>query len=368
MLDDELNSLIDHIYEAAVVPEVWPKVLGRLTALADSDGAALFTIDASRNVKFATCGIHDAGMPKLIEQGWMERNSRVRRGLAKRHPGFLTDLDMFSLEEMRTDPFYDFVRANAGGWCVGTLIPMPSNDTVTLTIDRADSKGAISKETVAKLDQIRPHLARAGLMACRLGMERAKSMVAALEAVGLPAAVVRSDGRVLAANVRLSDLRNQIVFRAFDHLSLAHGDADALYRNALSESRQTAMVRTSSIPLPGTETDPAAIAHLIPTKGSAADLFSFASSLLVVTPLAAPNAPSEDVLNGLFDLTPAEVRVTQALVAGRSVAEIAASTGSTEATVRVQVRSVLAKTGTNRQAQLVALLSSARSIGPTYRQ
>src|SRR5262249_43567467 len=103
--------------------------------------------------------------------------------------------------------------------------------------------------------------------------------------------------------------------------------------------------------------------HIIPTKGSAADIFSFASNLIVVTPLTAPDAPSEDVLNGLFDLTPAETRIAQALVKGQSVEEIAQIFGVALGTVRAQVRSVLAKTGTPRQAELVAMLSGVRLPG-----
>lgn len=64
-----------------------------------------------------------------------------------------------------------------------------------------------------------------------------------------------------------------------------------------------------------------------------------------------------------FALTPAEEAVLQRLVSGETVAEIAAAAGRSDATVRSQLHSVLVKTGTRTQAELVrlavAMLASA---------
>ncbi len=75
--------------------------------------------------------------------------------------------------------------------------------------------------------------------------------------------------------------------------------------------------------------------------------------------------PDLKVICGLFDLTRAEARVAQEITIGRSVEEVAASMGTTVATVRTQLKSVYRKTGVNRQSQLVALLSGIRPITRT---
>jgi DNA-binding CsgD family transcriptional regulator len=111
-----------------------------------------------------------------------------------------------------------------------------------------------------------------------------------------------------------------------------------------------------SIPVPVHEDCPALIAHLVPVKRAAHDIFAGAFSVLVVTPLAAPQAPSEDLLNGLFDLTPAEARVAQAIVEGKTLEQLAATLCLSRETVRTQLKSVLAKTRVARQAELVGLL------------
>lgn len=69
--------------------------------------------------------------------------------------------------------------------------------------------------------------------------------------------------------------------------------------------------------------------------------------------LAAPD------LEQLFDLSPAEARLAQLLADGLSIEEAALQLGVARNTVRSQLQSVFAKTGTNRQGDLVRLLLSS---------
>jgi DNA-binding CsgD family transcriptional regulator len=62
------------------------------------------------------------------------------------------------------------------------------------------------------------------------------------------------------------------------------------------------------------------------------------------------------ILHELFALTPAEARVTGRLVLGRRVQEIAHESGVSIETVRSQVRSILSKTNTGRQGELISLV------------
>lgn len=59
-----------------------------------------------------------------------------------------------------------------------------------------------------------------------------------------------------------------------------------------------------------------------------------------------------------FDLTPAEARVAIALARGASVVDVATELAVSPHTIRAQVKAVLAKTGTSRQAELVSLLAA----------
>jgi DNA-binding CsgD family transcriptional regulator/PAS domain-containing protein len=72
-----------------------------------------------------------------------------------------------------------------------------------------------------------------------------------------------------------------------------------------------------------------------------------------------PEAPTDpQSLRDLLGLTPAEARLAAALAEGSTLVDAARRLGIAHNTAKVQLRSVFAKTGVNRQAQLVALLAS----------
>jgi DNA-binding CsgD family transcriptional regulator len=66
--------------------------------------------------------------------------------------------------------------------------------------------------------------------------------------------------------------------------------------------------------------------------------------------------PATSALQSLFGLTPAEASIAAALAGGQSLEEISVAHGIRVGTARTHLKSILAKTGTNRQAQLVTLL------------
>ncbi len=58
----------------------------------------------------------------------------------------------------------------------------------------------------------------------------------------------------------------------------------------------------------------------------------------------------------LFGLTRAETRLAQILASGQSMKDAAALLGVAQSTLRSQLKSIFAKTNTNRQGELVRLL------------
>jgi DNA-binding CsgD family transcriptional regulator len=132
--------------------------------------------------------------------------------------------------------------------------------------------------------------------------------------------------------------------------------ADGLLADALRCLKASNTNARSSIPVRATETTPAFIVHLVPIVGAANDIFSSASSLMVITVVAAGGSPSEAIIKGLFDLSPAEARIAAKIVNGANVGQIAVETGVAAGTIRKQLKSIFAKTGVTRQADLVGML------------
>jgi DNA-binding CsgD family transcriptional regulator len=363
MADD--HELIDRIYEAAIIPENWPGILEEISTIAGCYGGTLLSIDAQQEIRHIASEQFRDVVRMFVRDGWTKQNIRLERLAKIKYPGFVTDSDLISVDEMDAHPFYaEFVRPNGGGWAVGTIIEIPSRDLLVFNLERRYAEGPVDKQFCARLDVLRPHLARAGLMSIRLRMERARAMVETLKQIGLPAAVIRQNGQVLAINDLFQSLSDQIAIGAFDEISIKHPSSDTLLKQSLVRLRKTQdNSEVRSIPVPAVRDQPALVTHLIPIKGAAHDIFSRAFAILVITPLQAPTAPTEDVLNGLFDLSPAEVKVAQGIISGKTIDNIAAELQLSRETIRNQLKSVFAKTGTGRQAQLVGLLATTRFPG-----
>ncbi|GGL67049.1 LuxR C-terminal-related transcriptional regulator [Wenxinia marina] len=69
-----------------------------------------------------------------------------------------------------------------------------------------------------------------------------------------------------------------------------------------------------------------------------------------------------DLLRGAFDLTPAEVEVVRALAEGARAEQIAEARGRSVATIRAQIKSIMAKTETRSQTELVRLTLSTMEM------
>lgn len=362
----EAAALVDRIYEAGAIQETWSSVLDTLSSRYACTGGVLFAHGAGGSHSWISTPAMRPMLEEFIRDGWAAINQKPARIMALDYAGFINDLDVFTPEEIEADPVYaKFYPSRDLGWAAGTLVPVPSGDTLVFSFERAFRKGPFEDTELIELDALRPHLARAALLSSRLEMQRVQAMTAALELIGLPAAVLRRGGRLYASNVSFDRFIPDVVQDFSKRLVLVHKGADAIFQDTLARlARGGVSGQSRSIAIPATSGFAPAIAHVIPVRGDANDIFSQAIALLIFTSVDKQLVPSAEVLQGLFDLTPAEARVARGIVEGKTVDGIALTKGVSRETVRTQIASVLAKTGVSRQAELVALLSG-KSVGET---
>src|SRR5262249_14926820 len=117
---------------------------------------------------------------------------------------------------------------------------------------------------------------------------------------------------------------------------------------------------------PVCDAEAAMVAHILPIRRTARDIFARCAAVLVLTPVTQPQAPPVELVQSLFDLTPAEARVARSLASGKTVADIAGDGGVSRNTILKQLRGVLEKTGCHRQAEVVALLTTISSARLTH--
>ncbi|GGY97944.1 helix-turn-helix transcriptional regulator [Novosphingobium colocasiae] len=346
--------MIDRIYEAAVLPDGWSGVLEDIGRGVGAKGGLLIA-RSEDGARFAGSPEALAVAQDFVAAGHMEHNDRVPRLIARQHPGFETDLDFHTLDEMARLPMYaDFLVPRGWPLAAATSLRSSGENHLVLTIE-GFTKVPELLGSVEHLDALRPHLARSAIMAAQLRLEQARGMIAALDIVGLPAAALNGR-RMMAANALLQTRLEAGALAMAGGLRLSDPQLDQMLQAALDAAGGHDGQGTS-IALPGDGGHCRDVVHVLPLRGDARDIFSGITALVIFASVDKRPAIPADMLQSLFGLTAAEASIVQGLAAGQSVASLSEQAGKSAHTVKTQVKSVLAKVGVNRQADLIRTIA-----------
>jgi len=355
-------SLHDQIYEAAFVPEIWPKVLAQIADGSGAASGALLVIDPRLPPLFtATPNIVDT-LANFAETPFWYENPPAHRLRKIKYAGFLERAGFFREEERTSEnPYHANMEKIGADWQVATIVDMPEGEMALFTFERGRGLPDFGMQDLAYLDSLRPHLARASLIASRLQLERAEASVAAMNAIGIPACVATSGGKIVTTNELFETLGTTLRPGAFGRLIANDRQADALLQAALPGPGKDGAAGVRSFPLRAEDTGQAIVIHVIPLSRSSSDIFDGGAAMVAVTGYSVTgNLPSDTVLRGLFDLSAAEANIAMDLCAGRTVGEIVEYRHVATATVRTHLAQIFRKTGTRQQGELIALLKGAQ--------
>jgi DNA-binding CsgD family transcriptional regulator len=353
---------IDQIYESAFIPEAWPDVLGRLGKIAGALGGGLFIANGEVTNWTASSGLEET-MTAFVNGKVLQAMARRPRLYEAGQHSFVTEGDVFSEAELDEHPLYrDFLRPRGLGWSARTSVRLPTGDNIILTVERALNDGPVPAESLSGINFMRPHLARAALISARLQLERAKAATETLAMLGLPALVFDSKGRVLGANALIEKLKETIVFRAHEQVALIDVRANSLLKQAIETASRDNYQAPYSFSVCDSLGVARMVAHVIPVRGQSRDIFVRCAGVLTLTPITSVQMPSVDLVQSLFDFTPAEAKVARFIAQGETVEDIALTNDVSVNTIRAQVRSVLDKTGCKRQIEVATLLSGISVI------
>ncbi|WP_020179083.1 helix-turn-helix transcriptional regulator [Methylopila sp. M107] len=356
-------DLVEKIYEAAAVPECWPAVLDDISRRIGAAGGTLITVDRAAPVWVASPGVM-AAVRRYFEEGWAAKNDRMEKLLRDGHSGFIRDVDIYRPDEVAELPMVkDFLRPLGYGWSAALATPVPTGEILLFSVEQHWRDGPLTDEAMHVLEQLRPHISRASLLTAKLRFERAKGAVEAFGLAAVPAALVREDASVVAANDLFCTLDRQLAIGPRDRLRLVfEGAAKALSAALARKAGRGGRRPPLSIAIPADGAAAPLVLHILPSEGAARDVFGAGTALLLVTRLDAAAAPDAGLIRALFDLTPMEARVAQTMLSGDVTSEAAAALGVAEETVRTHVKAVLRKTGFRRRVDLVRFLAGL----PTY--
>jgi DNA-binding CsgD family transcriptional regulator len=188
----------------------------------------------------------------------------------------------------------------------------------------------------------------------------------ALHALATPIVLTGADGRILYANANAEQMFEKggpILSRSglLHTQNATMGDALLAAIAAAGNADAALGARGIGLPISGVN-QPPAVAYVLPlTAGTARAVFRPACAAVFVSATISTTPVPEAVLTALFDLTPAEARVLTKIGTGIGAGPTALSLGITENTLKTHLNRIYAKTGAERQADLVKLIAD---IGP----
>lgn len=208
--EDRFELIARSFFEAAALPEKWPKVLDELALATGSEGVAL--------IPFPTTPPHipcSEGSLELLDAfirgDWSSRNTRAQRGakLVARNPSlvssFVTEEMFITPEEIRQDQFYQEFLAPFGFTSfLGGSLAEDNGRYLFINFERKSTKAPFSTDEVARMNRLLPLLRSAGAFALRVGMVADQQTGHALDRLGVAAAILDSTGRIVRKNVELS--------------------------------------------------------------------------------------------------------------------------------------------------------------------
>jgi DNA-binding CsgD family transcriptional regulator/PAS domain-containing protein len=216
---------------------------------------------------------------------------------------------------------------------------------------RPRASGELTEAEKAAADKLIPHFQR--LVAVRRHMREGQAKPGSTEILDMLAApVIATDpsGRILYMNERgekMLERRACLTYARDGGLGAVQANDNDRLRAAIAaagrDKATTVMLHRVAGGLP-------VAAVVAPSHAVSAQRHA----LIVISDPEARAAPER--LKELFDLSRAEAEVAAALASGRSLDEIAEDRGVAVSTLRVQLKSIYAKTSTNRQAELVSLI------------
>jgi DNA-binding CsgD family transcriptional regulator len=289
---------------------------------------------------------------------WANRAVELGMGCVFASKDLLSDA---SLE--RTEFYQDWVRKTETFYVVGSVFPTARDQVAVLGIHRERALGAYDERDKALVAEFLPHLRRALQLRHRLShaaLER-RATIEALDRTGTATLVVTATGHILYANEQADVLLRQGdgIHAVSGKLRTRDRAASERLSLAIAEAAKTAAGRSAAVSEAQaiSREDRLPLTLLIAPMRPAHEGFgmSVPTAIVFIRDLECPT-PSSMVLRGLFGLTPAEAAIAAALAEGKSVEDIAAAHRISLNTTRTHLKSILAKTGTRRQAELVALV------------
>ncbi|THD63454.1 hypothetical protein [Phenylobacterium sp.] len=363
-------EFLDLLYSAAVEPALWVPTLKRF---ADMIGGTSGLLSRHNIVDGSASGVgtrYDPAVESIYNDYYADKNVLLKVAdpgafLRSWAPRILTDEDWMPKEAfVRSEYYNDFLRPMEIHSVLMIRLAAIDQEVCALNINRPEPRGQFDRPDIEIATRLHPHLIRAFNLSDKLADGAQLSEGAASVFDGSPHGLflLDAEGRVKRVNPAGEALARAGAGVAIIGGRLSATAAEAANRLAAligaAASRDTARRTGGSMALASPTLPTPLSVTVAPVRAGTAPLFASGRTVIVcVTDLGASIALSEQKLRDLFALTPAEAKVSAALFKDADPKKAAARLGISSRTLQVHLGHIFEKTGTNRQSELMRLMT-----------
>ncbi|WP_207061636.1 helix-turn-helix transcriptional regulator [Motiliproteus sp. SC1-56] len=373
---DDLTAVlatVEAIYSAPGSADNWPQAVESITKVSGGSAGAYFVLSGEdQSTEVAADYGYDAEDRVLYQSPYGVENDIRYQYMHNLIPGqVFRDLEFVTDAQAYHDSkWIQFQREKHGVfWCLCARVSPHNLWKDFIAINRLEAWGQHTDQEKIHLQLLLPHLSRAVELHRTVSRleSRYGAVLAVLDKLLVGLVIFDQAGRVIVSNTTAqaeADTTGAYRFTATGQLQLRHSPLQHRFEQLLAETLKTSKQEGRSegglLPLPCPNKSGTLLFELMPVRD---DGFSDSdnirgAALFVINP---DRSEVADLLglSKIFELTEAETDIARSLVEGLALNEIAEVRHSSVSTVRTQLKSVFAKTGTRSQAGLVRLALKA---------
>jgi len=356
-IDQTLKDIERDLYEGVLDDGKWKQALAGIARLAGAPYACLMSrnVDSGYFEFLETVDTPEAAIKAYNDEFHLLNPINTLPVLQRPGEQYL---DTRALgERLEKLPFYqDFLRPHDISFMMGHKVGIFEGTDCNLSIHRTRGDAPFDEQSAARVARLHDVLERSFKLRFRLRALEQENLWSrgALDRLSCPILIADEQARVLQAN-RAADQWLGSRRAMLDHLG---GSRFALprIRNILRQAcGAEGKMRSAALRLPDDRGMQLLIAVPLPqAQAESRGIQRRAAMLVVLESGTAPPLP-QTLLQSIFGLTPAEIRLMSLLARQDSVGEAAETLAISRETARAQLKAILRKTGARRQQELMHL-------------
>jgi DNA-binding CsgD family transcriptional regulator/PAS domain-containing protein len=369
------SQLLLSLYASTFDESQWSVFLDQLCAATASKSAFFMRNDAALGNQVLASGGIPVPSPEAREYSEGRSYTDPVRDAYMRNPriGVIEGEEIIPNEKLRQSEIYAPI-IKARGWMYMTcvVLSLTPRTQQLISLWRGPDRVYLEPHQRELLELLLPHLQNAVRIRQTLGQAetRALNAEAALDASTTGSILLDQSGRILHMNHTAQQMAlAEDAFRVdISHIVPTDPQLRAPFKGLVAATADLTLQHPGgALSLTRRRGKPHLNLLITPLRLPQSRRAT-ARVLLLLSDPTQPVAFPDAVLRSLYALTPAETEIANGLLTGLSLEEIARLRAVSLATVRTQLKTILAKTDTRRQADLVRLLATLPHTAPPLDQ